>query len=93
MGAIGQIVNGVLGSNAAQSASGALQSGAKQAQALELTNQNSANAAQQTALSNVTSAEQPYQSLGQTGSNALARAQPLKSIFSFRLVILAGMRP
>lgn len=72
MGFIGSVVNGILGSNAAQGAAGALESGAQSAQNLELQNQNSALGAQQTALGNVTSAEQPYQSLGSTGANALA---------------------
>jgi hypothetical protein len=71
-GAGSSIANGIIGSDAAKGAAGALEQGAQQAQSLELKNQNSANTAQQTALSNVTSAEQPYQSLGQTGSNALA---------------------
>lgn len=71
MGVISSVVNGVLGSNAAQGAAGALESGAQSAQTLEQQNQTSANAAQQTALTNTTTAEQPYQQVGQTGSNAL----------------------
>lgn len=72
MSFVSSIVNGVLGSNAAQGAAGALEQGAQSAQALEKTNQTSALGAQQTALGNVTTAEQPYQSVGSTGANALA---------------------
>jgi len=72
MSIVGSIVSGILGSNAQKSASGALVTGAQQAQGLEKQNQTAADTAQQTALSNVTSAEQPYQSVGSTGANALA---------------------
>ena len=72
MSVVGSIVNGVLGSNAATGAAGALEQGAQSAQALELQNQNAALGQQQTALSNVTSAEQPYQAEGSTGANAVA---------------------
>jgi hypothetical protein len=71
MSIVSSIVGGVLGSNAAQGAAGALESGATKAGQLEAQNQTAANAAQQTALSNVTAAEQPYQSVGTTGANAL----------------------
>ena len=71
MSVVGSIVNGVLGSNAAQGAAGALEQGAQSAQNLELQNQNAALGAQQTALTNTTTAEQPYQSEGSTGANAI----------------------
>jgi len=72
MGIVSSIVGGILGSNASQNAAGVLSSGAKQAQNLELQNQNAALGAQQNALGNVTSAEQPYQALGSTSANSLA---------------------
>ena len=72
MSVVSSVVNGILGSNAATSAANAEVSGAQQAQQLEKQNQTAALGAQQTALTNVTGAEQPYQALGSTSTNALA---------------------
>ena len=72
MSAIGSIVGGILGSNAAGQAADVESKAAQQAQALEKTNQTSAINAQNAALSSTTAAEQPYQALGSTSANSLA---------------------
>lgn len=71
MSFVSNIVGGLLGANAAGKASSAEQQGAQQAQAVSQQNQTAANNAQTNALGNVTQAEQPYQSVGSTGANAL----------------------
>ena len=71
MSIIGSVVGGILGSNAANKAANTQATAAQQAQALELQNQQQAQQAQQTSLGNITAAQQPYQSVGSTGANAL----------------------
>lgn len=71
MGFIGNIVGGILGAGAAGDAANTLSSGAKQAQALELKNQQLAQGSQATATATNTAAEQPFLSLGQTSANNL----------------------
>jgi len=71
MSFVSGIVGGILGSNAASTASNQLVQGAQQAQQVSQQNQTAALGAQQTALGNVTAAEQPYQTVGSTGANAL----------------------
>ena len=72
MSFVGSIVGGILGSNAANNAAKAEETGAQQAQQLEKSNQTAALGAQTTAIGNVTSAEQPYQTLGSTAANSLS---------------------
>ena len=71
MGFIGSMVGGILGANAAGTASGQLSQGAQQAQALELKNQQAAQGSQATATAQNQAAEQPYQQLGSTSAAGL----------------------
>lgn len=72
MGIIGDVANGIIGSNAAKEAANAGVQGAEQAQGLEKTNQTAALGAQTAALASTTAAEQPYQALGSTAANNLS---------------------
>jgi ElaB/YqjD/DUF883 family membrane-anchored ribosome-binding protein len=67
------IAGGMAQSGAATKAANTQATAAQQAQELELQNQNAAQGSQATALQNVTSAEQPYQALGSTSANNLAK--------------------
>lgn len=71
MSIISSLVGGILGSSAANNASQAEQTGAKQAQSLEQQNQALAQGSQATATAANQAAEQPYQQLGQTSANNL----------------------
>src|ERR1039458_7515226 len=71
MGFIGSMVGGILGANAAGTASGQLAQGAQQAQQLELKNQQAAQGSQATATAANQAAEQPYQQLGSTSAAGL----------------------
>jgi hypothetical protein len=67
------IAGGIMGAHAANDAATVETQAARDAQKLEKTNQDSAVGAQNTALSNITAAEQPYQELGATSSDNLAK--------------------
>ena len=71
MGLVGDIFKGISSKNAANAASGALQGGAKAAQALELKNQQDAIAAQNNATSTNTANQAPYTALGSTSAAGL----------------------
>ena len=71
MSIVSSLVGGILGSSAANNASQAEQTGAKQAQTLEQQNQAAAQTSQATATAQNQQAEQPYQQLGQTSANNL----------------------
>lgn len=65
------LVGGILGSNASKNAANAEVTGAQQAQALELQNQQAAQGSQATATAQNQAAEQPYQAAGSTAANNL----------------------
>jgi hypothetical protein len=69
---VGSVVGGIQSRNAAQNAAETQASYAKQAQALELQNQQEGVQFQTAELGQLQAAEQPYQQLGQTASNAYA---------------------
>ena len=71
MGLVGDIFKGISSKNAASAASGALQGGAKAAQALELKNQQDAIAAQNNATTTNTANQAPYTALGSTSAGKL----------------------
>lgn len=73
LGVGSSIAGGIMGANAANDAATVETKAAQDAQALEKTNQDSAVGAQNTALSNITAAEKPYQALGTTSANNLAK--------------------
>lgn len=71
MSFVSSIANGVIGSSAADKAANAGVTGAQQAQALELQNQQAAQGSQATATAQNQAAEQPYQAAGSTAANNL----------------------
>lgn len=73
MGFVSNIVGGILGAGAAKKAANTESDAAKQAQALELKNQQAAQASQASATSANVANEAPYQALGATSAAALQK--------------------